>query len=112
MNAEILQEQVWEKISHTGLFGKLFVDIEHNSRYDMIEISGISVLTSYRRKGLGDIALRMVLDIVTAHNTSVMLFPSPMGDSISSDNLIAWYEKHGFVLNEKKNDFSFKKVLT
>lgn len=109
MNAEILQEQVWEKISHAGLFGKVFVDIEHNSRYDMIEISGISVDTDHRRKGLGDIALRMVLDIVSAHNTSVMLFPSPMGDSISSDNLIAWYENHGFVMSEKRMIFHSKK---
>ena len=73
--------------------GKGWVKLYEDNDHWMIDL--IQVNPEHRRKGVGT---RMLKDLLSLDSKPVHLQADPTDPSIPTHVLVAWYEKHGFVV--------------
>ena len=72
---------------------------------DRIELTSIAVHTSHQGNGYANLALQMLTQLCDANCVTLELTARPLSDdivpgcsaSMSSEELVHWYGKHGFV---------------
>ncbi len=79
----------------------------------LVELIAIGTYGKHQRKGYASRALRMLTDLADANGLTVELVARPLDDipsfpgcpaSLSTEELVAWYSRHGFVDASAPND--------
>ena len=68
---------------------------------DAIEINTINVID--KKKGIGTILLKAMIEYAESMKKDIVLYASPMGEGMNERQLIQWYKDNGFEEYDKSD---------
>ena len=68
---------------------------------DVIEINTINVID--KKKGIGTILLKAMIEYAESMEKDIVLYASPMGEGMNERQLIQWYKDNGFEEYDKSD---------
>lgn len=77
------------------IFNATFDDV------DAIEINTINVID--KKKGIGTILLKAMIEYAKTVKKDIVLYASPMGEGMNEKQLIQWYKNNGFEEYDKSD---------